>query len=159
MATYIVDRDLPGITRDPMRAAQRAAIDSAERFTLAGKPVRYLLSTSIHNQTRRVCLPRLPWNQGRIARLLPWAGLLLVSSGMAWVIEGALVAALSERESRSMEPVLIALAARTATTASDHPRAATLSFAVPPDRHADNLYAVMNAGVSTGQPLTTSSRP
>lgn len=45
MALYLVDCDLPGVTLDQLAAAQRAAIATAQRFTAAGTPVRYIRST------------------------------------------------------------------------------------------------------------------
>ncbi len=40
MAVYMADRDLPGITMEQLAAAQKAAIETSERFTLEGKQVR-----------------------------------------------------------------------------------------------------------------------
>ncbi|MBI4671190.1 MAG: DUF4242 domain-containing protein [Chloroflexi bacterium] len=44
MAVYMADRCLPGITREDLEAAQRAAIATSQRFTAQGKPVRYIHS-------------------------------------------------------------------------------------------------------------------
>lgn len=40
MPTYMVDRELPGITMEQLAAAQRAAIETSDRFTEEGKNVR-----------------------------------------------------------------------------------------------------------------------
>ncbi len=39
MAVFMVDRDLPGVTNDQLAAAQKAAIETSEKFTQEGKPV------------------------------------------------------------------------------------------------------------------------
>lgn len=56
MAVYMVDRSLPGITMDQLAAAQKAAIETGERFTAAGKPVRYIRSTFVPSESRCMCL-------------------------------------------------------------------------------------------------------
>ena len=60
MAVYMVERDLPGITMDQLAGAQRAAIDTSERFTAAGKPVRYIRSTFVPAEARCLCLFEAP---------------------------------------------------------------------------------------------------
>ncbi|MCI0770912.1 MAG: hypothetical protein J4N94_03450, partial [Chloroflexi bacterium] len=37
MTVYMADRDLPGITLEQLAAAQKAAIETSERFTSEGK--------------------------------------------------------------------------------------------------------------------------
>jgi hypothetical protein len=53
---FLVDRDLPMITRDQLAAAHRAATAAAGRFTAAGKPVRYLRSVFLPHEGRCLCL-------------------------------------------------------------------------------------------------------
>ncbi len=47
MSVYMVDRDLPGIQMDQLAAGQKAAIDTSNKFTAAGKPVRYIRATFV----------------------------------------------------------------------------------------------------------------
>ena len=56
MAVYLVDRDLPGITMEQLGAAQKAAIETSERFTSEGKPVRYICSTYVPGESNCMCL-------------------------------------------------------------------------------------------------------
>jgi uncharacterized protein DUF4242 len=56
MAVYMVERDLPGINADGLAGAQRAAIDSAQRSTTNGTPVRYIRSTFVPGESRCMCL-------------------------------------------------------------------------------------------------------
>ena len=56
MAVYLVDRDLPGITMEQLGAAQKAAIETSERFTSEGKPVRYIRSTYVPGESNCMCL-------------------------------------------------------------------------------------------------------
>jgi len=56
MAVYMVDRVLPGITMEQLAAAQKAAIETGERLTAAGKPVRYLRSTYVPEEAHVMCL-------------------------------------------------------------------------------------------------------
>lgn len=56
MGVYMVDRDLPGITLEQLGAAQRAAIETSERFTADGRPVRYIRTTWVPNDSRVMCL-------------------------------------------------------------------------------------------------------
>lgn len=56
MAVYMAERDLPGITMDQLAAAQQAAIQTSERFTSEGKPVRYIRSTYVPDESRCMCL-------------------------------------------------------------------------------------------------------
>lgn len=60
MAVYMVERDLPGITIEQLAAAQRAAVATSERFTAAGKPVRYIRSTFVPEEARCLCLFEAP---------------------------------------------------------------------------------------------------
>ncbi len=56
MAVYVVERRLPGIDRQGLAAAQRAAIDVSERYTQAGRPLRYIRSVFIPGEERSLCL-------------------------------------------------------------------------------------------------------
>ena len=56
MAIYMVDRSLPGITMGQLAAAQKAAIETAEKFTAEGKPVRYIRSTFVPSESHCMCL-------------------------------------------------------------------------------------------------------
>lgn len=56
MAVYMVERDLPGITHEQLAGAQRAAIESAQKATSTGRPVRYIRSTFVPGEARCMCL-------------------------------------------------------------------------------------------------------
>ncbi len=56
MSVFMVDRDLPGVTIEQLSAAQRAAIDTSEKSTLEGKPVRYIRSTFVPGESHCMCL-------------------------------------------------------------------------------------------------------
>jgi hypothetical protein len=56
MSVYLVDRNLPGITMDQLAAAQRAAIETSERFSAEGKQVRYIRSTFVPGEAHCMCL-------------------------------------------------------------------------------------------------------
>lgn len=56
MAVYMVDRDLPGVTMDQLGAAQKAAIETGQKFTKAGKNVRYIRTTFVPGEAHCMCL-------------------------------------------------------------------------------------------------------
>ncbi len=56
MPVYLVDRSLPGVTMEQLGAAQRAAIQTSERFSAEGQSVRYIRSTYVPAETRCMCL-------------------------------------------------------------------------------------------------------
>jgi hypothetical protein len=56
MSVYLVDRTLPGITMDQLAAAQKAAIETSQRFSSEGKPVRYIRSTYVPGDAHCMCL-------------------------------------------------------------------------------------------------------
>ena len=56
MTVYMVERDLQGITMDQLAAAQRAAIETSQRFTAEGKPVRYIRSLFVPGESHCMCL-------------------------------------------------------------------------------------------------------
>ena len=56
MTVYMVERDLKGITMEDLAAAQKAAIETSQKFTSEGKPVRYIRSTFVPGDSRCMCL-------------------------------------------------------------------------------------------------------
>lgn len=56
MAVYLVERELPGIDSTGLAGAQQAAQAVSERFTAAGRPLRYIRSTFIPGEDRCLCL-------------------------------------------------------------------------------------------------------
>lgn len=60
MAVYMVDRDLKGITMEQLAAAQRRAIETGQRLTAEGKPVRYIRSTFVPGESHCMCLFEAP---------------------------------------------------------------------------------------------------
>ncbi len=52
MAIYMVDRNLPGITKEQLAQAQKAAIETGQRLTAQGKKVRYIRSTFVPGESR-----------------------------------------------------------------------------------------------------------
>ncbi len=60
MPVYMVDRELPGIALDQLAAAQRVAIETCQRFTAEGKPVRYIRSMFVPGESHCMCLFEAP---------------------------------------------------------------------------------------------------
>jgi len=60
MAVYMVDRDLPGVTMEQLATAQKAAIQTGQKLTSEGKPVRYIRSTFVPGESRCMCLFEAP---------------------------------------------------------------------------------------------------
>ena len=56
MPVFMVDRSLPGVTKEQLAAAQQAAIATGRKFTAQGKSVRYIRSTFIPSESRCMCL-------------------------------------------------------------------------------------------------------
>lgn len=56
MPVYMVDRDLPGIQMDQLAAAQKAAIETSQKFTAEGKDVRYIRTTFVPGEAHCMCL-------------------------------------------------------------------------------------------------------
>lgn len=56
MPTYAVQRSLPGITMEQLGAAQKAAIETSERISKEGTPVRYIRSNFYPQDARCTCL-------------------------------------------------------------------------------------------------------
>jgi len=65
MQVYLVDRDLPGITREGLAAVQRAEISASEQLTAVGQPVRYLRSVFME---KGVTKDGLPYKNGKTVR-------------------------------------------------------------------------------------------
>jgi len=56
MKTYMVERELKGITMDQLAAAQKRAINTGQQVTAAGQPVRYIRSVFVPGDARCMCL-------------------------------------------------------------------------------------------------------
>ena len=56
MTVYMVERELTGITMDQLGAAQKAAIETSQKFTSEGRAVRYIRSTFVPGDARCMCL-------------------------------------------------------------------------------------------------------
>ncbi len=56
MPVFMADRSLPGITPAQLADAQRAAIDTSKKFTAKGKPVEYLRSMYVPEESHCMCL-------------------------------------------------------------------------------------------------------
>jgi hypothetical protein len=52
----MVERSLPGIQMDQLAAAQKAAIETSEKFTQEGKDVRYIRTTFVPGEAHCMCL-------------------------------------------------------------------------------------------------------
>ena len=56
MPVFLVDRNLPGMTLDQLAGAQRATIETSQKFSSQGKPVRYIRSTFVPGDAHCMCL-------------------------------------------------------------------------------------------------------
>ncbi len=56
MAVYMVERELAGISMEQLAGAQKAAIETSQRFSDEGKPVRYIRSVFVPGEGRCMCL-------------------------------------------------------------------------------------------------------
>jgi hypothetical protein len=56
MAVYMVDRHLPGITKEQLAQAQKAAIELGRKMTAEGKRVRYIRSTFVPREAHCMCM-------------------------------------------------------------------------------------------------------
>ncbi len=56
MPVFMVDRNLPGITKEQLAGAQKAAIETSKQFTAQGKPVRYIRSMFLPEDAHCMCL-------------------------------------------------------------------------------------------------------
>ena len=56
MATFLVFRQLPGVTRDQYAAAQKAAMDAANQSSSDGREVRYLGGFFFPDAGRAICI-------------------------------------------------------------------------------------------------------
>ena len=60
MPVYMVERSLPGIEMDQLAAAQKAAIETSNKFTAEGKDVRYIRTTFVPGEAHCMCLFEAP---------------------------------------------------------------------------------------------------
>ena len=60
MPVYMVERSLPGIEMEQLAAAQKAAIETSEKFTAEGKDVRYIRTTFVPGEAHCMCLFEAP---------------------------------------------------------------------------------------------------
>jgi uncharacterized protein DUF4242 len=60
MPTYLVDRNVPGLTREQFRAAQRALRHAAHSTERTGQTVRYLRALFVPSEGRAVCVFEAP---------------------------------------------------------------------------------------------------
>ena len=56
MNIYLVDRQLPGVTLEQLAAAQKAAIETSQRFTEEGNPVRYIRTAWVPSESHVMCM-------------------------------------------------------------------------------------------------------
>jgi hypothetical protein len=56
MPTFAVQRELPGITMQQLGDAQKAAIETSEKVSREGTPVRYIRTNFYPNADRCTCL-------------------------------------------------------------------------------------------------------
>ena len=56
MATYMVERNLEGISMEDLGGAQKAAIGMAEQLTAGGMSIRYIRPTFAPDDGRCMCL-------------------------------------------------------------------------------------------------------
>jgi len=56
MPIYMVERSLPGIQMEQLAAAQKAAIETSEKFTAEAKDVRYIRTTFVPGEAHCMCL-------------------------------------------------------------------------------------------------------
>lgn len=56
MATFLVFRQLPGVTRDQYAAAQQAAMDAASQSSADGRVVRYMGGFFFPGAGRAICI-------------------------------------------------------------------------------------------------------
>ena len=60
MPIYLVDRDVPGLSREQFGAAHRATAEAALQSVASGMAVRYLRAVSIPSEGRALCLFEAP---------------------------------------------------------------------------------------------------
>jgi hypothetical protein len=56
MGVFMVERELPGISMDQLAGAQKAAIETGQRMTAAGKNVNYIRTTFVPGEAKCMCL-------------------------------------------------------------------------------------------------------
>ena len=83
MDIYIVERELPGITREQLAGAQGAAISTSQQFTVQGTPVRHIRSTLVPDESDVNTAAKLPF--ARIVRALDLTpAMLLIFTGFVF---------------------------------------------------------------------------
>ena len=60
MPIFMVDRILPGITKEQLAGAQKKAIETSQQFTAQSKPVRFIRSMFIPDEAHCMCLFEAP---------------------------------------------------------------------------------------------------
>ena len=60
MQVFVAERSLKGIPMEQLAAAQKRAIETAERFNREGRQVKYLRSTFVPDSGRCSCLFEAP---------------------------------------------------------------------------------------------------
>ncbi|HEY8831843.1 MAG TPA: DUF4242 domain-containing protein [Gemmatimonadaceae bacterium] len=56
MSTFMVERELPGISMGQLADAQKAAIATSKEFSAKGKPVEYIRSMYVPGEDKCMCL-------------------------------------------------------------------------------------------------------
>lgn len=56
MGVFMVERELPGISMEQLAGAQKAAIETGQQMTAAGKNVNYIRTTFVPGEARCMCL-------------------------------------------------------------------------------------------------------
>ena len=56
MSIFMVERELPGISMDQLAGAQKAAIETGQQMTAAGKNVNYIRTTFVPGEAKCMCL-------------------------------------------------------------------------------------------------------
>lgn len=60
MPTYLVDRELPGITKEQLAEAQKKVVETSQKFSEQGKVVRLMRSTFLPSESRCMCMFEAP---------------------------------------------------------------------------------------------------
>ena len=56
MPVYMVERHLPGMTKDQFEGAKKAALEAGKKMATQGKQVRYIRSTYVPGDGKCMCL-------------------------------------------------------------------------------------------------------
>ncbi|MFQ5695584.1 MAG: DUF4242 domain-containing protein [Terriglobia bacterium] len=60
MPTYLVDRELPGVTKEQLAEAQKKVVETCQQFSSQGKAVRLIRSTFLPSASRCMCMFEAP---------------------------------------------------------------------------------------------------